>query len=31
MLMTVTEMYSNIIINSVLEEKTKIMLNNMYS
>lgn len=31
MLMTVTEMYSNIIINSVLEEKTKITLNDLSS
>lgn len=31
MLMTVTELYSNIIINSVLEEKNKIMLKNLFS
>lgn len=29
--MTATEMYSNIIINSVLEEKTKLMLNDLSS
>lgn len=29
--MTATEMYSNIIINSVLEEKTKLTLNDLSS
>lgn len=29
--MTVTELYSNIIINSVLEENNKIMLKNLFS